>query len=83
MHYFFAAQHSPGNVNLDSSRHGLDVFIEDIDDICVSLCRGLRPHINDRVDGDEAGKGVATQTNQINGSEVFPTILKEYGVGKT
>ena len=38
----FAVQHSPGNVNLDSSRHGLDVFIEDIDDICV-FCVGASP----------------------------------------
>ena len=82
MHYFFAAQHSPGNINLDSSRHGLDVFIEDIDDICVSLCRGLRPHISDGLDGDETGKDVGTQNIQVNGSEVFPTILKEYGVAK-
>ena len=79
MHYFFAAQHSPGNVNLDSSRHGLDVFIEDIDDICISLCKGIRPASKSSLNNSSLGGGGGGKSDEL---EAFPHILKEYGVAK-
>jgi hypothetical protein len=82
MHYFFAAQHSPGNINLDSSRHGLDVYIEDIDDICISLCRGIRPTANDKNNALNSSINSNSGPKSSGSIEAFPTILKEYGIAK-
>ena len=41
--YFFGAIPGPANNNLDTSRHGVDIFLTEVGEIHVNLCKGLVP----------------------------------------
>jgi hypothetical protein len=43
IHYFFGAVPSPVNTNLDTSRHGIDIFLTRTSDMLVHLCKGFLP----------------------------------------